>query len=193
MYDLQSEAKAKIWGLIEKFEREKLLGTLDQYNEAGVKVGFIEPFFQALGWNTCDRNEVSLQEKVSGGRVDYALKIRGSSQILDPALLSKKLERERVPVDKAFLTDLERWRELLAKNLYKRLDFSLDADCLREATQRLLDRIIFIRSCEDRKLTHTESLRDLILQRRDDIGSEFTLVLKSLFRRYDRDFNSEQH
>lgn len=278
MRDLQHEAKAKIRGLIQKFERERALGTLDQYNEAEAKVGFIEPFLQALGWNTQDRNEVALEEKVSGGRVDYALKIRGSPQVyveakppradltkpeivlqaitygyskgtvkwvlltdfeqlrlfdvtikpsprnlerglrldlnynqylerfddlwllsrpsvehgdLDRALLSKKLERERVPVDKAFLADLERWRELLAKNLYKRSDFSLDADRLREATQRILDRIIFIRSCEDRKLTHTESLRDLVLERRDDIGTEFMLVLKNLFRRYDRDFNSD--
>jgi predicted type IV restriction endonuclease len=27
---------------------------------------------QALGWNTQDRNEVGLEEKISGGRVHYS-------------------------------------------------------------------------------------------------------------------------
>ncbi len=110
---------------------------------------------------------------------------------LDRALLTKRAERDRLPVDQAILEDLKRWQEILAKNLYKRSNHSLPADQLREATQRILDRIIFIRSCEDRKLTHAESLRDLVSQRRDEIGTDFCLVLKGHLRRYDRDFNSD--
>ena len=110
---------------------------------------------------------------------------------LDRALLTRRAERDRLPVDQAILEDLKRWQEILAKNLYKLSNYTLSADQLREATQRILDRIIFIRSCEDRKLTHAESLRDLVSQRRDEIGTDFSLVLKGLFRRYDRDFNSD--
>jgi hypothetical protein len=110
---------------------------------------------------------------------------------LDRVLLPKKADRDRLPVDRAILEDLKRWQEILAKDLYKRSGHSLEAERLREATQRIVDRIIFIRSCEDRKLTHAERLRDLVDQRREEIGAEFGLVLKGLFRRYDRDFNSD--
>src|SRR3990170_3943070 len=73
---------------------------------------------------------------------------------LDRTLLTRRAERDRLPVDQAILEDLKRWQEILAKNLYKLSNYTLSADQLREATQRILDRIIFIRSCEDRKLTH---------------------------------------
>ncbi len=272
------DARQKIRQLIEKFERERTAGTVFEYNESETKAGFIEPLLQALGWNTQDRNEVGFETKVSGGRVDYSLKLYGTPRIyveakplkadlakpdivtqavtygyntkavkwvlltdfqelrlfdvtlkpssrnlerglrlqlrytdyldrfdqlwllskpsvergeLDRVLLTKKAERDRLPVDQAILEDLKRWQEILAKDLYKRSNSSLDAERLREATQRILDRIIFIRSCEDRKLTHVESLRDLVLQRREEIGADFGLVLKGLFRRYDRDFNSD--
>jgi len=161
---------------------------------------------QSLGWNTQDRNEVGLEENVSGSRVDYSLRINGSPRIyieakpprailtktevisqaitygynkrtvnwvlltdfeefrlfdvtirpnkrsleaglrldltydrfldrlddlwllskesvgsglLDQTLLSKKLAKLRRPVDKEILEDMKRWRELLAKNIYK--------------------------------------------------------------------------
>ncbi|MBI5167415.1 MAG: N-6 DNA methylase, partial [candidate division NC10 bacterium] len=275
---VQEGAKRAVQRLVEKFERESTAGAIYEYNEPETKAGFIEPFLQALSWNTQDRNEVGLETKVSGGRVDYSLKIHGTPRIyveakplkadlakpdiveqaitygynkkavkwvlltdfqelrlfdvtlkpskrnlerglrldlryteyldrfddlwllsrpsvetgdLDRALLTKKAERDRLPVDKAILEDLKRWQETLAKDIYKRSNYGLEADRLREAAQRILDRIIFIRSCEDRKLTHAESLRDLVLQRRDEIGIDFMLVLKGLFRRYDRDFNSD--
>ncbi len=41
------------------------------------------------------------------------------SGLLDQKLLSKKLDRLRRPVDKEILEDMKRWREILAKNIYK--------------------------------------------------------------------------
>jgi len=77
----QSRAREKIQQLVEKFRREQAAGVIGQYNEPETKTGFIEPLLQALGWNTQDRNEVGLEEKISGGRVDYSLKIKGSPKI----------------------------------------------------------------------------------------------------------------
>jgi len=77
----QSKAREKVEQLIEKFRREQAAGQINQYNESETKTGFIEPLLQALGWNTQDRNEVGLEEKISGGRVDYSLKIKGSPKI----------------------------------------------------------------------------------------------------------------
>src|SRR4030065_2552818 len=110
--------------------------------------------------------------------------------LLDRSLLSKKLDRLRRPVDKEILEDMKRWRELLAKNIYKNHPDITEGQ-LKENVQRILDRIIFIRSCEDRGLTYGEKLQEMVLQRRDDIGTAFMPTLKALFRRYDRDFDSE--
>jgi predicted type IV restriction endonuclease len=70
------KAREKIQQLIEKFQREQAAGMIGQYNESETKTGFIEPLLQALEWNTQDRNEVGLEEKISRGRVDYSLKIK---------------------------------------------------------------------------------------------------------------------
>ena len=78
----QTAAREKIQKLIEKFHREEAAGVIDQYNESETKTGFIEPLLQALGWKYQDRNEVGLEEKISRGRVDYSLKIKGSPKDL---------------------------------------------------------------------------------------------------------------
>ncbi|OGP93484.1 MAG: hypothetical protein A2156_11330 [Deltaproteobacteria bacterium RBG_16_48_10] len=273
----QTIIQEKIQKLVEKFQREEAAGVIGQYNESETKTGFIEPLLQALGWNTQDRNEVGLEEKISRGRVDYSLKIKGSPKIyneakpprtkltktetisqaitygynkrsiqwvlltdfeelrlfdvtirpnkrnlqaglrmditydrflerfddlwllskesvelgrLDRTLLSKKLARQRHPVDKEILEDMKRWREFLAKNIYKNHP-DMTEEQIKENVQRILDRIIFIRSCEDRGLTYGETLQEIVVQRRDDIGTAFMPTLKALFRRYARDFNSE--
>ncbi len=58
------------------------------------------------------------------------------------------------PVDAAFLTDLEGYRETLAK-LLKAADHTLDGDALTGLVQRILDRLVFLRFLED-KLIETE-------------------------------------
>ncbi len=64
----QTTAREKIQELIEKFHREEAAGVIGQYNESEAKTGFIEPLLQALGWNTQNRNEVGLEEKISRDR-----------------------------------------------------------------------------------------------------------------------------
>jgi hypothetical protein len=85
---------------------------------------------------------------------------------------------------------MKQWREVLAKDIYKNHPDMTETQ-LKENVQRIIDRIIFIRSCEDRGLTYGETLQEMVLQRRDDIGTAFMPTLKALFRRYDRDFDSE--
>lgn len=52
-------------------------------------------------------------------------------------------------VDASFLAEIERWREILARNLALR-NPALTARELNIAVQRTIDRIIFLRLCEDR-------------------------------------------
>jgi type I restriction-modification system DNA methylase subunit len=53
-------------------------------------------------------------------------------------------------VDRAFLADLERWRLSIARDLAK--STALQGWELTEISQRLLDRLVFIRVCEDRHI-----------------------------------------
>ncbi len=69
------------------------------------------------------------------------------------ALLPKdtKSKRLRIPPDKSFLEDLTMWRTELAKVIHKR-NPEFDVKLLNNVVQRHLDRIIFIRIAEDRRI-----------------------------------------
>jgi len=99
------------------------------------------------------------------------------------------------PVDHVFLQHLEDFRLRLARALYNenRNNFPEanthhGAARLTEATQRLIDRIVFIRVCEDRDITPYGELRDILnycSKNRLDLYSE--LITK--FRRFDEEYN----
>ncbi len=275
-------AKENLSKLIEKFEKEKFSGRIQEYNEEATKISFIQPLLKdVLGWDVNDHNEVSPEERVSRGRVDYGLKVDGKVKIfievkpvkadlnkhieqavrygynrkdvpfvlltdfegvklfdvtikpdlrnplkclkidlqwnqylqqfnrlwvfskesviqgeLDKLLLIKP--KEKLPVDKAILDDLKKWREALARNIFKnnlKLFHSGDQEkgfhYLKEINQRILDRIIFMRSCEDRNLIHRQPLKELFEQRTESVGTNTMLFLKEEFKHYDIIFDSD--
>ena len=53
-------------------------------------------------------------------------------------------------MDDAFLEDIENWRKLLALNIALRNPQIADERALNYAVQMTIDRIIFLRICEDR-------------------------------------------
>jgi len=66
--------------LIDDFNEIEKSEEFKKYNEAMTKTKFIEPLFEALGWNIRGVNkseEVTLEEKVSKGRVDYGFRLNG--------------------------------------------------------------------------------------------------------------------
>ena len=63
---------------------------LKSFNEAATKQGFIQPLFEALGWNFTDTDEVSPEDNTSNGRVDYAFKLHGVSQFFVEAKAFKE-------------------------------------------------------------------------------------------------------
>ena len=67
----------------------------------------------------------------------------------------------QVPVDVRFLADFARWRQSLARDLAKQ-NPNLDVWQLNDATQLTLDRLVFIRVCEDRGLEPEPVLRPLL-------------------------------
>ncbi len=62
---------------------------------------------------------------------------------------AKLTAEEAKPVDEAFLTKLEDYRLTLAK-AFKKADETLNAEVLTEATQKVIDRLVFIRFLEDK-------------------------------------------
>jgi hypothetical protein len=69
--------------------------------------------------------------------------------------------RNRVPVDQAFLEDLSGWREQLAKAVFKTHPALSPAD-LNNIVQVFLDRLIFIRICEDRRILDPYQLSNIV-------------------------------
>ena len=90
--------------------------------------------------------------------------------------------RGAVRVDEAFLAELTEWRERLAGDLLAR-NPDLGRWELSEATQRILDRLIFVRVCEDRTVEQSVILRRFA--RRTDSYRH----LCSEFRRLDEVYN----
>ncbi|MGO8685436.1 MAG: N-6 DNA methylase, partial [Thermoleophilia bacterium] len=96
---------------------------------------------------------------------------------------STKAKKGTAEVDKAFLAEIEEWRGLLAHNLALR-NPSLTTRELNYAVQVTIDRIIFLRICEDRGIEPYGRLRGL-LQGLGTYGR-----LKALFHEADARYNS---
>ena len=64
------------------------------------------------------------------------------------------------PVDEEFLAQMELWRERLAKSL-KKTNPGLDSERLTSLTQRILDRLVFLRFLEDRAIERDITFRQL--------------------------------
>jgi type I restriction-modification system DNA methylase subunit len=115
---------------------------------------------------------------------------------LDKLITQKS--KDRTSVDKDILEDLEKWREKLAKSIYKNNldlfhtnDRDSDSQYLKEITQKLLDRIIFIRFCEDKQLTQMQQLKPRFDSRGEDTGLNTMYVLRGIFKEYEAIFNSD--
>ena len=101
----------------------------------------------------------------------------------DKYVESKKTKRGTAEVDAAFLQEIERWRELLARNIALR-NPNLSQRELNFAVQRTIDRIIFLRICEDRGIEFYGKL--MALQN----GTRIYQRLFQLFRQADDRYNS---
>ena len=99
------------------------------------------------------------------------------------------------PIDKVFLGYLETYRKHLARAIYhdNKKEFP-EADTLHgaarltEAVQRLIDRLVFMRVCEDRGIRQYGSLKQM-LDRISGEGGDFYPALCAEFRQLDREYN----
>jgi hypothetical protein len=98
---------------------------------------------------------------------------------------AKKSKKGAQPFDADFLQLIEGWRERLAHTIAQRnRDLNLSQSDLNYAVQMTIDRILFLRMCEDRDIEPFEQLKK-ISQTRGVYGE-----LCELFRQADNRFNS---
>jgi hypothetical protein len=95
---------------------------------------------------------------------------------------STKGRRGTISVDEDLLSEIEKWRDLLAKNIALRNKLSVNE--LNTVVQRTIDRILFLKICEDRNIEEFGTL--LELTNNDQVYSN----LCNLFRKADEKYNS---
>lgn len=243
-------------------------------NEMQTRLGYILPLFRSLGWDINNIDEVSPEEKVSRGWVDFSFRLgnvprffletkRANEDLNNPnfvkqaidyawtksvtwALLSdfeglrvfnaewketdpfraqfiefdldsylsdfgrlwwlskpetaaRRLNFEaekvgkkikRLPVSQHLFDDLRKWRENLFKN-YKAFNLGYSTAQIDEAVLRLLNRLIFIRTAEDREVENIR-LQPLVRELKDRKQiNNLDRGLAALFRELDGVYNSE--
>jgi len=88
-------AKNNVRELVQKYNQMVAGGRLKFYNEENTKKDFLTPLFRELGWdveNTKTHDEVTNEDKISKGRVDYAFRINGIPKFfLEAKALNKGL------------------------------------------------------------------------------------------------------
>jgi len=260
------EIKANIEKLISQFAGLGL--ATRKLNEANTKKDYIEPLFAYLGWDVHDSNEVSAEERASGGRVDYAFKLHGVSQFYleakppradlskpeyakqaitytynkgitwavltdfeelkvfngqtghlflnlsyhdflknfdDLWLLSREsfeqnalsLRAEkygalppRLRIEQRLYSQLRQWREELFAQLHL-YNKHLTLNQVDEVIQRLFNRLIFIRTCEDRGIEEKVLLGSIHEWHHSGCEEELIEVLQGMFREFDRYYDSD--
>jgi len=271
----KDKARSEIEKLVVKYNKVVEDNRVKKYNEEMTKIGFIQPLFRALGWNIEDSREVTAEEKISKGRVDYGFRIDGiskffleakslkmdldkeeyfeqaisyawhkgctwavltdfeeikvlnaevkaanymqsrfiaikcndfldrfdelwllSKESFEKGLLDKKAEKwgkktKKASIDKQLLADFTRFRSMLSKSITKlNQSKNLTEDELDEAVQRILDRLIFIRNCEDRELEQKLLISKLREWKSKGRG-KFVKSLREVFDYFDEEYNSK--
>lgn len=102
---------------------------------------------------------------------------------LDRWTEENKSGRGKSEVDEDFLGTIEKWRTSLAKNVALRNGTLTERD-INYSVQRVIDRIVFLRICEDRSIEDYGKLRSLLTKH--DVYSHLT----ELFRDADVKYNS---
>jgi len=106
--------------------------------------------------------------------------------------LLKQAEKEqrlkkRVSIDKYLLEDLMYIRKLISDDIEKRLPKDYNINEKDEIVQRILDRLIFIRKCEDVGINPNELILGELMSNSDEKAYS---KLKEIFRVYNEKYNS---
>ncbi len=117
-----------------------------------------------------------------------------SKESFEKGLLDKEAEKwgkktKKTPVDKQLLSDFTHFREILSKSITKlNQSKNVSQEELDESIQRILDRLIFIRNCEDRGLEERQLISNLRVW--EDKGKgQLVKNLRDVFSYFDKQYN----
>jgi predicted type IV restriction endonuclease/tRNA1(Val) A37 N6-methylase TrmN6 len=102
----------------------------------------------------------------------------------DRFIESTKGKRGTSEVDHEFLKEIEIWRDKLAKNIALRNKGSITVHELNHIVQITIDRILFLRICEDRSMERYERLKNIATEK------EIYFNLLKYFKHADQKYNS---
>lgn len=94
---------------------------------------------------------------------------------------STRKKRGTTEVDDEFLSEIENWRKLFARNIALR-NPEISIEELNFSVQKIIDRLIFLRMCEDRGIEPYEQLRDLLTK--ENIYKYFCELCKKADEKY---------
>ena len=116
-----------------------------------------------------------------------------SKEAFEQGLLDKKYSTKsrKRPITEQLLSDFTNFRALLSKDVYKlNKSKNLTEEELDEGIQRLFDRLIFVRNCEDRELEPYDLLAAL-RQWKENRKESLVSRIRYLFTHYDETYNSK--
>lgn len=96
-----------------------------------------------------------------------------------------EIGRETCSVDKYFLKQINRWRLMLSENLYHKAEKYQNLEILNDVVQDFINKMVFLRICEDRKLPVYSNLKDVV---KDE--EHLNTILGDIFRISDRTYNA---
>jgi type I restriction-modification system DNA methylase subunit len=117
-----------------------------------------------------------------------------SKESFENGLLDKEAEKwgkksKKSPVGEQLFSDLTKWRSELSKDISQR-NKGIKEEDLDEAVQRIIDRLIFIRNCEDRELeppTLLSAMREWDSKHKGSLAENIVKV----FKHFDDEYNSK--
>lgn len=92
---------------------------------------------------------------------------------------------DKISVDEHFLNKINEWRLMLSRRLYQSKKVYSDLQYLALTVQNFINRMVFVRICEDRQLPLYEKLAQTIASK-----TELKHKLTKLFRECDKRYNS---
>ncbi len=168
--------KGVIWAVLSDFEKIKV------FNAEWLGKTSQENLFFEIDWG------------------EYLSRIGQLKLLSKDAFLDNEMDKEatkwgkkkkKIPVDKKLLNDLMVWRKKLANSIrkYPRIN-NLTEEEMDECIQRILDRLIFIRTCEDRQI-ESPTLISNVREWQQRSKGRFQETLKKIFRDFDKGYNSK--
>ena len=111
--------------------------------------------------------------------------------LLDKAALNWGKKLNRTKVGDQLLSELMYYRTLLSKSIVKNnASKNLSQEDIDEAVQRIIDRLIFIRTTEDRSI-EPPTLSPIVREFEEKKRGKVTGALNEVYRRFDETYNSK--